>query len=119
MTQEPEWPDYTPLKKIVEDSDGMLTLDFSARVGARPYITYEDGEWGGVSVGPFDQTDDGETVITTTELDVDESRVVEMLDDARIVQLRSTRETPIEEYEDIVYHSFGDIEPVSDDTTRD
>lgn len=112
MNQKSEWPDYTPLKEIVEDADGMLTLDFSARVGARPYITYEDGEWVGVSVGPFGQTEDGETVITTKELDVDESEVVEMLDDARIVQLRPTRETPIEEYEDVVYHSLDDIEPI-------
>lgn len=102
MSQESEWPNYTPLKQIVKNSDGMLTLDFPARVGARPFITYEDGEWIGVSVGPFGRTDEGETVITTKELDVDESEVVEMLDESRIVQLRSTRETPIEEYEDVV-----------------
>ena len=95
MSQEPEWPDYTPLKEMVEDSDGLLTLDFAGRIEARLYITYEDGEWCGVSVGPFGQTDDGVTAIKTKELDIDESEVVGMLDNARMVQLRPTRDTPI------------------------
>lgn len=116
MTQEREWPDYTPLKQIAEDSEGLLALDFSARVGARPYITYEDGDWSGVSVGPFGQTDDGKTVITTKDLDVDESQVVDMLDGARLVQLRLTRNTPIEEYDDVVYGGDG---PVDDEPAFD
>lgn len=98
-----EWPDYTPLAEIVVEANGMLTLDFCARVDARPFITYVDGEWHGVSVGPFDRTEDDEVIITTTELDVDGDRVVELLENARLVQLRSIQDTPIDGYEDWVY----------------
>lgn len=117
---EREWPDYTPLRQIVIDSDGMLALDFPARVGARPYLTFEDGEWRGVSVGPFDSTEDGETVITTTKLDVDWERVTEMLQESRVVQLRSTQDTPLEEHEDWVYRELGDGEsPATEGTEAD
>lgn len=102
-----EWPDYTPLQRVVVEADGMLTLDFPARVGARPFCTFEDGEWHGVSVGPFDNTEDGKTVITTKELDVDAAQVQEMLEGARVVQLRSTQDTPLDGYDDWVYHGVG------------
>ncbi|OLZ39093.1 hypothetical protein A6E15_19205 [Natrinema saccharevitans] len=110
---EREWPDYSPLREVVIDADGMLALDFPARVGARPFVTYEDGTWRGVSVGPFDSTDDGETVMTTTDLDVDGQTVREWLEDARIVQLRSVQDTPLEGYDDWVYRGVGEPgEPV-------
>lgn len=102
-----EWPDYTPLFDVVVEADGMLALDFTARVGARPYATYEDGDWRCVSVGPWDRTDGGETVVTTKEVDVDDHRVREMLEGARLVQLRPTNDTPLDGYDEWVYGGVG------------
>lgn len=116
---EREWPDYTPLREVVIDADGMLALDFPARVGARPFVTFEDGTWRGVSVGPFESTDDGETVITTTDLEMDGERIDDMLEDARLVQLRSVQETPLEGYDDWVYGGVGEGEPVKSTTENE
>jgi len=110
-----EWPDYTPLKDILIAADGMLAADFKARVGARPFLTYEDGEWRGVSVGPFDSTDAGETIITTKELDISEANVEEMLAEARVVQVTATRETPLAEHDDWVYTGLGEQPEHADD----
>ena len=110
-----EWPDYSPLYEVIVDADGMLALDFSVRVGARPYLTFEDGEWRGVSVGPFDHTEDGKTIITTKELDIDGERVTEMLESARLVEVHSTQNTPLEEFEPWVYGGVGEPgQPVED-----
>lgn len=106
--QNEKWPDYTPLKQIVKDSNGLLAVDFPARVGARPYITYEEGEWVGKSVGPFDRTEDDIAIITTKELDLDEERVTELLENARLVTLRTKDETPIENFDEYVYTGLGD-----------
>ena len=114
-----EWPDYTPLYDVVIDANGMLALDFSARVGARPYITYEDGDWRAVSVGPFDNTDDGKTVITTKEFDVNDDGVMDMLDGARLVQLRSTQDTPLDGFDDWVYQGLGEGQTTVDEYEAD
>lgn len=44
----------------VKDSDGELVLDFHARVGARPYARYVDGEWNLMSLTYVPTPDYGE-----------------------------------------------------------
>lgn len=105
---EPPDIDFTPLQQMVVDSHGKLVLDFSMNVGARPYITYDDGAWTGVKVGPFDETEDGKTVMTTEEIELDGDRVHELLDSSLLVQLRTRTNTPIEDYEDWVYEGLGE-----------
>jgi len=101
--QENRYPDYTPLKEIVMESEGMLVLDFPARIGARPYITFKDNEWKAVSVGPFSETHEGEFIMTRKEIEMDDKKVTEMLENARLVQLVGRDGTPIDEYDDWVY----------------
>lgn len=104
---------------IARYSEGMYVVDFCARVGARPYFRYVDGEWVVLSVGPWERTDDGRVVITPKRLDRHPTtkEVAEKAADALIVQLHHYRQTPFENPDDYEYVYGCDDRPDDDGET--
>jgi hypothetical protein len=109
-------PDFEPLYEVAKELGDEMVLDFVGRVGAHPYARWTDDGWEGISVGPFDSTDDGRTIICTTDLDLDDERVKELVEQGPVVQLVWYKNTPFDGHEPWVYGGLDeDIEAVDEE----
>ena len=104
-------PDFTPLYDAAKELGEEMVLDIRGRVGAHPYIRWNGDEWEGMSVGPWDRTDDGRAIISAKEMDdLTDERVRELLEYGPIVQLVWYRETPFDGYEEWEYGGLDEDE---------